>query len=211
MSQMQTTDLVSFDTCPNQLESWIEAANRGDREALGRALHAFRAYLLLVANNELEPALKAKEGASDLVQETFMLAQCGVEKFRGRTEAEWREWLRSILMNQLINHRRKWQSTAKRQLKREVAIGGVPPGDWPGRDISPGAELIRREREVALLVALERLPKIDREVVVAHQREGLTFEEIGLRQGITAEAARKRWSRALGRLSKEVGAAHDSG
>jgi RNA polymerase sigma-70 factor, ECF subfamily len=211
MRQIQTTDLVSFDSCPNQLESWIEAANRGDREALGRALLSFRAYLLLVANNELEPALKAKEGASDLVQETFLLAQRGVEKFRGRTEAEWREWLRSILMNQLMNHRRKWQSTAKRQVNREVAIGGFPDGDWPGCDISPGAELIRREREVALLVALERLPKIDREVVVAHQRDGLTFEEIGRRQGITAEAARKRWSRALGRLSKEVGAAHDSG
>jgi RNA polymerase sigma-70 factor, ECF subfamily len=210
MSQIQAPNLLSFDSSRNELEGWIEAANRGDREALGRALHSFRAYLLLVANNELEPALKAKEGASDLVQETFLLAQCGVEKFRGRTEAEWREWLRSILMNQLINHRRKWQTTAKRQLNREVAIDGSPQRDWPGRDISPGTELVRREREVALLVALERLPQSDRELVIAHQRDGLTFEEIGRRQGITAEAARKRWTRALNRLSKEIGPAHDS-
>ncbi len=210
MSEMKRTELVSFDSCSTELECWIEAAHRGDRDALGRALLSFRAYLLLVANNELDPALKAKEGASDLVQETFLLAQCGVEKFRGRTEAEWREWLRCILINQLINHRRKWQTTAKRRLDREIAIEGFPHRDWPGQDISPGDELVRREREAALVVALDHLPQPDRELVVAHQRDGLSFEEIGRRQGITAEAARKRWTRALGRLSKEIGPAHDS-
>ena len=33
-------------------DSWIEAARRGDAEALGRALEPFRDYLLLVANQD---------------------------------------------------------------------------------------------------------------------------------------------------------------
>ena len=33
---------------------------------------SFRDYLLLVANEEIDPVLRAKEGASDLVQETFL-------------------------------------------------------------------------------------------------------------------------------------------
>ena len=53
--------------------------------------------------------------------------------------------------------------------------------------------------------ALLRLPEHYQEVVAWHQRERLTFEEIGRRRGISAEAARKLWMRALGRLRKELG------
>ena len=38
----------------------------------------------------------------------------------------------------------------------------------------------------------------------------VSFEDIGLRCGISAEAARKLWTRALGRLRKELGPTHDS-
>ena len=73
------------DSSLTELESWILAARQGNREALGRALSSVRDYLLLVANEELDPALHAKGNASDLVQETFLRAQRGVEAFRGRT------------------------------------------------------------------------------------------------------------------------------
>jgi DNA-directed RNA polymerase specialized sigma24 family protein len=49
-----------------------------------------------------------------------------------------------------------------------------------------------------------------REVVTWHHCEQLSFEEIGRRHGISAEAARKRWTRALRRLRKELGPSHDS-
>ncbi len=47
-------------------------------------------------------------------------------------------------------------------------------------------------------------------MVVWHHREQISFEEIGRRFLISAEAARKLWTRALGRLRKELGPAHDS-
>ena len=47
-------------------------------------------------------------------------------------------------------------------------------------------------------------------VLVGHHREQLSFETIGRRRGISAEAARKR-TRASGRLRKEVGPSHDPG
>ena len=94
----RTHDILSCDSSLNELETWIEAARQGDREALGQALSSVRDYLLLVANEGLEPALKAKGNASDLVQETFLLAQRGVENFRGRTASDWRHWLKRILI-----------------------------------------------------------------------------------------------------------------
>jgi RNA polymerase sigma-70 factor (ECF subfamily) len=188
-----------------ELETWIEAARRGDREALGHALLSLRDYLLLVANAELDPALGVKGGASDLVQDTFVVAHRGIGEFRGRSSAEWRNWLRTILLRQLGHHRRRHYLTAKRQQAREVPIHLETTRGPASQDPTPSRDLARREREAALLDAMDRLPEHYREVVVWHHRERRPFEEIGRRRGISAEAARKLWARALARLRQELG------
>jgi hypothetical protein len=40
---------------------WLLAARAGSRDALGEALEACRGYLLLPAQEELDPALQAKK------------------------------------------------------------------------------------------------------------------------------------------------------
>jgi RNA polymerase sigma-70 factor (ECF subfamily) len=197
-------EIDSMDAPLPELESWIEAARRGDREALGRALLSVRHYLLLVANEELEPALIARGGASDLVQDTFFRAHRGFADFRGRSGAEWRSWLRTILIRSLARHRRRHSLTAKRARGREVPLESVRSRDPESRDPTPSGELDRREREAALVAAVDRLPCQYREVVIFHHREELPFDEIGRRRGISAEAARKLWARALDRLRKEL-------
>jgi RNA polymerase sigma-70 factor (ECF subfamily) len=206
----RTHDALSCDSSLIELETWIEAARQGDREALGQALSSVRDYLLLVANERLDPSLKVKGNASDLVQETFLRAQRGVENFRGRTADEWRHWLKSILIRNMGQERRRFAATAKRQVQREVTIPDEMQLKDAGSIETPSRELALRELEAALIEGLERLPIHYREVVTWHHREQLSFEEIGLRCGINAEAARKRWTRALGRLRKEIGPAHDS-
>ena len=71
---------------------------------------------------DLSRRCKAKGNASDLVQETFLQAQRGVQSFRGRTASEWRHWLRKILIRNMAQERRRFAATAKRQVQREVAI-----------------------------------------------------------------------------------------
>ncbi len=188
------------------LKAWIAAARGGDRSALARALMSFRDYLLLVANEEMDPTLKAKEGASDLVQETFLQAQQRISSYRGGSPAEWRSWLRSILIRLLANKRRHFEATAKRKVHREISIREWARLHVAGSEETPSSEVARREREAAVVEALSRLPDHYREVVVWHQRSRLTFEEIGRRRGISAEAARKLWKRALGRLRLELAA-----
>jgi RNA polymerase sigma-70 factor, ECF subfamily len=203
-------DISACDSIPIELELWIEAARRGDREALGQALSICRDYLLLVANDGLKPELRAKGNASDMVQETFLRAQRGIEGFRGRTASEWRHWLRSILVRNLAEEGRRFGATAKRQIQREVTIRELIGLDCKRTTETPSNDLARREREAALIEALERLPAHYRDVVIWHHREQLSFEEIGQRLGNSAEAARKLWTRALICLRKELGPAHDS-
>ncbi len=190
-------DISACDSIPIELELWIEAARRGDKEALGQALSFCRDYLLLVANDGLKPELRAKGNASDMVQETFLRAQRGIEGFRGRTASEWRHWLRRILKRNLAEEGRRFGATAKRQVQREVTIRELMGLDCKRTTETPSNDLRRREREAALIEALERLPAHYRDVVIWHHREQLSFEEIGQRLGNSTEAARKLWTRAL--------------
>ena len=83
---------------------------------------SFRDYLLLVANEQMDVTLKAKQGASDLVQETFLQAQEHISTYRGCSPNEWRSWLRSILIRNMANTRRHFEMTAKRTVHREVPL-----------------------------------------------------------------------------------------
>ena len=202
-------DRERSDPCLANLEAWIDAARSGDRDALGEALSAVRDYLLLVASERLEPALKCKGNPSDLVQETFLLAQRNVQNFRGRTASEWRIWLKTILIRKMAQDRRRYVGTAKRLVHRETAIPVEVQLEYAGYRETPYRKLILRELEMALLDGLERLPGHYRDVVIWHHREQLSFEEVGQRLKISTEAARKLWTRALSRLRKELGPIHE--
>ena len=98
---------------PNAAQ-WLPAARQGSREALGQALQACRNYLLLVASKELDPELQAKGGASDLVQQTFLEAQCDFARFQGSSEDELLAWLRRLLLHNLGDFTRRYRDTSKR-------------------------------------------------------------------------------------------------
>src|SRR5215831_18239186 len=101
---------------------WLAAARAGSREALGQVLETFRAYLLLVADRELDPELRAKGGASDLVQDTFLEAQRDFGHFHGSSVEELRAWLRCLLLNNVANFTRHYRQRAKRDIGREISL-----------------------------------------------------------------------------------------
>src|SRR5437868_8309376 len=100
---------------------WLPEARAGSREALGQVLEACRGYLLLIARQELEPALQAKGGPSDLVQQTFLEAQRDFESFRGTTPSALLAWMQQLLLNNLGNLRRDY-GRDKRLVRREVRL-----------------------------------------------------------------------------------------
>jgi RNA polymerase sigma-70 factor (ECF subfamily) len=188
----------------------IHAARRGDRAALAGMLAPFRDYLTLMARRSIGPDLATKAGASDIVQETFLAAQRGIEGFRGSTPEEWRAWLEAILAHQLANFRRRYLDTRKRDGEPRCQGGGAGLTDWLRGSITPASrQLQRRERDAALEAALRRLPEHYRQVIRWHHDDGLTFEAIGSRLGISADGARKQWGRALVSLKRDLGPDHD--
>jgi RNA polymerase sigma-70 factor (ECF subfamily) len=189
----------------------LAEARAGSAQALGEALEACRGYLLLVAERELGADLRAKGGASDLVQETFLEAQRDFARFQGASEDELRAWLRRLLLNNLSNFARHYRGTARRQLGRERVLdadsqlerGAGLVADGP----SPSGQAMAHEQAQALQEALQRLPDEYRQALALRHQEHLSFEEIGARLGRTANAARLLWLRAVERLQRELGEA----
>jgi RNA polymerase sigma-70 factor, ECF subfamily len=191
----------------------LREARAGDLEVLGRALESCREYLLLMAARGLDADLIAKGGPSDLVQDTLLGAYRDFGAFHGSSRDELLAWLRKILQNNLAVHRRRYRGTRKRQLSLEIQIGSMRDQEaqhtLPCESATPGAAAVRREQSAALMGALGRIPDDYRRVVVWYQYDRLDFAEIGQRMGRSTEAVRKLWSRALIRLTEELGPAHD--
>lgn len=188
----------------------LAAAQAGSPEALGRLLEAYRAYLLLVAERELDPVLRVKGGASDLVQDTLLDAVQGFERFQGTEEGDLRRWLRRLLLNNLVSHARRYRGAEKRDALREVALGGTSPSGEHGLDPSartptPSREIMAEEESDALRRALDRLSEEYRLVLLLRFQEELPYEDIGRLLDLTPNAARKLWARALKRLQQEMG------
>jgi RNA polymerase sigma-70 factor (ECF subfamily) len=193
---------------------WLAQAQAGSREALGRALEACRGYLLLVADRELGPDLKAKGGASDLVQETFIEAQKDFARFQGTSDAELLAWLRCLLQHRLANFARRYRKTQKRGLAREVALpsgdsSSSSPDNLAGDTPTPSRQVMARERVEALERVLARLPADYRQVIALRYQDELPFEEIGRIMERSADAVRKLWWRAIGRLQDELETHHE--
>jgi RNA polymerase sigma-70 factor (ECF subfamily) len=189
---------------------WLATAKAGSREALGKVLETFRAYLLLIADRQMDPDLRTKGGASDLVQETFLEAQRDFGQFQGTAVEELRAWLRRLLLNNVANFTRQYRQRAKREIGREVPLeaGGSSHERGAGLAadmLSPSGQAVANEQAEALARAVQRLPPDYRQVLGLRHEEQLTFEEIGQRMQRTANAARMLWLRAVEHLQKEMG------
>ncbi len=184
----------------------------GQPPDIERAIAAHRQYLLLVADRSMTPALKAKEGASDLVQEAMLAAHRAAGEYRGQTPIELRSWLRRLLLNLVARAARRYLGTQKRRLGREFSLDADIHGDSVAASLavdqtSPGGLASRREEEALLRAALDRLPDRMRDTVLWRYQDACAFEEIGRRLGCSDVAARNLWLRGLDRLNREYAAA----
>jgi RNA polymerase sigma-70 factor (ECF subfamily) len=181
-------------------EQLLHAARAGSPQALGRLLDGFRLLLMAEANRNLPGELRGKGGASDLVQETLLEALRDFGQFQGATEKEFLRWLSRILAHNVANFVDRFTTG-----KRDIALEIVTADSWVSRHQAAGAKnggpspselASQREEQELFRQALDRLADEDRMVIYLRHQDW-TFLEIGSRLGITKEAARKRFGRAV--------------
>jgi RNA polymerase sigma-70 factor (ECF subfamily) len=191
----------------DQIETWIRDAKAGSSDALGALFSACRNYLLAIANRQLPDLLKAKVGASDIVQDTAMEAQQSFASFKGERRDQLLAWLRQILSRNSANAGRRFCSSSKRRVSREISLAyAIEAADEP-HDLGtmPSQIIASMEEQARVEQAIARLPNSMQHVILLRHREQIGFVEIGARLGCSPEAARKRWARAVERLQEEIG------
>jgi RNA polymerase sigma-70 factor (ECF subfamily) len=176
----------------------------------GRGLERFRSYLLLLARARLDPMVRAKVGASDVVQQTLLEAHRDLARFRGQTVAEQTAWLRQILARNLANIVRDLRRD-KRDLAREQGLQAALDESasrleaWlAAEQSSPSQQAERQERAVRVAEALAALPENQREAVILRHWHGCSLAEIGERLGCTTAAVTGLLHRGLRKLRQQL-------
>lgn len=194
-------------------ERLISEARAGRLDALESLIETWRSYLFHVAEREVSPELRPKLGASDLVQNACFDIHRRFADFRGDTAAEWRVWLKRMLVHDVLDARRRFLDAEKRDLRRERRLpdGDASPCKVFDAKVSPRASMIAEEELAALRTALGRLSPAHHMVLHLRNWECLPFAAVGLRMARSEDAVRKLWSRAVVRLRVELDAGHEPG
>jgi RNA polymerase sigma-70 factor, ECF subfamily len=177
-------------------------AQQGSPDALGKVLESCRRVLTRAATRQIPRDLLARFSPSDVVQETFLEAQKDFQQFSGSSSEELMAWLSQLLRNNCSNLIRLYRHTDKRRLSLEVrlddgSVSGQLREGLEARSPGPSERAIAQEEWAQFAPALRALPEDKLTALQLRFVEKLSFKEIGLRLGCSAEAARKIVSRTM--------------
>jgi RNA polymerase sigma-70 factor, ECF subfamily len=197
-----------WDNADHDLSRLVNEARGGDSHARNDLFQQLRTYLLVVANDHLDSRLQAKLGPSDIVQQSMLRAVEQLDNYRGDTAAEFKGWLRQILVNETKLARRGFAAD-KRNIGREVSL--TPPTENSAENkkydpidaqLTPRANFLADEQTALVRQVIDRLPEQLQTVIKLRNREELSFEEIGQRMNMSTSGCAKLWYRALVEFQK---------
>src|SRR5262245_3067262 len=189
----------------------IERARAGDRKALNALFARHRDRLCRMVETRLDPRLRARLDASDVVQDAYVAVVERLPEYLRDPKLPFFLWLRLVVGERLVQLHRHHLGTHLRDAGREISLyrGVLPPASSAalaaqllGKLTSPSQAAVRAERILRLQEALNTLDPVDREVLALRHFEELTAAESAQVLGIEEAAAAKRYFRALKRLKQ---------
>jgi len=177
----------------------LDKTRQGDVLAFNTLLERHGPGLLRLAYS----LLGHQQDAEDVLQETFLGAFRGVEKFEKRSSV--RTWLGQILVRQAALWRRKNRRHPQPSLPAENAglvFPGVPnpPQSAELEDTTAARAIQQVDRRMDLEQMLHMLSPEFREVLVLREFEQMSYEEIALALGLPRGTVESRLSRARSAL-----------
>ena len=170
-------------------EELMAAYVGGDRSAFAELFRRYAPRIQRLMQRDLGGA----EEAHDLVQQTFLQLHRARRDFRAG--AKLRPWLFTIALNLKRQHFRRLGRRPETSLSSEDGMEPAAPRGNPESRVG----------DVQLRAALLRLPEAQREVIVLHWFEGLTFREIAETVGASQPAVKVRAHRGYNTLRKAMG------
>ncbi len=155
----------------------VERARKGDHEAFRILVERYQDRVHGLALR----ILRDRERARDAVQEGFLKAYAGLERFEGRSG--FYTWLYRLVFNQCIDMKRRDRSGRHVEWDDEISHDVAPGADAAplpvGTELAdPARAYHRTQLRLALTAAIESLPEDARRTLVLREVDGLSYQEI---------------------------------
>ena len=208
-----------MDQTPSEMTRLNERLRAGDHRALAELFDQNRDRLRRMVELRMDPRLRARLDASDVLQEAYLELAGDLEAYCADPNLKPLLWMRLHVGRRLTTLHRQHLGTWMRDAGLEISLYREPLPQASsaalasmllGRHTSPTQAAQRAERLLRVQEALNTLDPIDREVLALKHFEELSRSETAEVLGISPEACAKRHFRALKRL-KEVLAAMPGG
>lgn len=166
--------------------SLVRRLNRGDQDALGEIYRTHKDRLLTMAAG----LLSDRSLAEDCLQDVFL------KLARDSVSLEVRTNLKSYLTSCILNRARDELRKSGREAAESPEL--IENRSDPGAD--SGERVEGREARARIRRALRCLPREQREAVVLHLQDGMTFRSIGELQSVSANTAASRYRYGVRKL-----------
>ena len=187
----------------------VQQAIDGSETALAALLSQYRPRLRRMVSLRMDPRVKSRVDASDVLQEAFIDLANRLPEYGKNPKYPFFLWMRLVTGQQLWRVHRRHLGAAKRNAERDVSLhqNRIPEASTlflasilAGQFTSADANVIRAELQTKLQDVLNGMDANDREILAMKHFEELSNVEIATVLGISVAATSKRYVRALHRL-----------
>lgn len=191
----------------------LSRARRGDASAIERLLGRHRAALRRMIELRLDPALRRRVDASDIVQDVLVDANRRLRAYLDEPAMPFHLWLHHMAKDRIIDAHRRHRQAARRSMDREQPLAGATDASH-GRvggpalvdpALTPAADAAWRELQGRFAAAVEQLDDRDREIVLLRHFEQLSNADAAALLDLAPPAASMRYIRAMRRLRGLLG------
>lgn len=189
-------------------EELVAQLRSGDDHAFVELFSCHRARLKRVLEFRMDRRLRAREDASDILQEVYIDAYQRISHYLKRPHLSFYVWLRQLTTQRLIDIYRRHLVAEMRDAKQEISIARRDSGATSASMAiqlathlaTPSQVVMQAEMVAQIEASLENMDAIDREVLALRHFEELRNSEVAEVLGIKEAAASNRYVRALSRL-----------
>jgi len=178
----------------------FERARNGSDEAVSALYRRCAAKLLPLIRLRMGRALRAEMESRDVLQAVFLKAAPKLSQLK--EPAAVMSWLSKIAENEIRDRADYWQRARRDAAQRAPLSEAAENVPAPLRQAL--SQAILNEESERLERALEQLPEAQREAIVLHKLEELTFREMGERLGKSEDACRMAYVRAMAALTLQL-------
>ncbi|MCA8973844.1 MAG: sigma-70 family RNA polymerase sigma factor [Planctomycetes bacterium] len=191
--------MTSYPETIELLRRW----HAGDAAALDDLIARDLPWVRSEVAHRMGDELRGRADVDDVVQQALI----NVCQHGPRFQVDDPQHYRALLLCIVENTIRKMIRDGRRQKRWAGREEPLPSGSvvaLTAGATAPASAADRNERRAWLQLALELLETRDREIVLGRQWEGRSYADLGAATGLSEDAVRKRFERAIARLAQLV-------